>query len=348
MVDAVAAGMLLMKHNEAPRMNGSSRSSVNKEGFDRTALEVSVDGTGGAQASDSDGDSGDDTVIAPPVDDDSTLSTLPAASQLHNLFQTYTSSFTLERIRFDKLNVSDPDMPKTAPRAVPVPGKSNDVVGVVEGLNACLTSLIRELFKDSVITTDMKNALKHVVEPRMRNTQLKPLGPKTKHALAVFYERLLSAIAALQIACEKEDQEATHDTTSTRRPNLQLWEAVTADLTSLQCVFKKGARIGYLELGENAIEPTSAIGLRNRQIAKTLRNIRTQERELIRLHERQADHDEELQKLERKYTDVKPQLQRVNANIGFLHNKLQSFTDIPLIVAETIAAMQAPQETPKQ
>ena len=345
MVDAVAATMLLMRRGDASRVGGTGRPA--EDGYARpggppTDTPTVDAGTAAPVPSDSDADSGDD-VLVPPPDDESTLSTLPAASQLHRLFQTYSPSFTLEKIRFDRLNVEDVATSLSAkPREVPVPGKSSDVVSVVEGLNACLVSLIRELFKDAAISEEMKLALLHIVEPRARGVSMKALGTRTKHSLGVFYERLLSAITALQIACDKEDREATRDTTSTRRPNLQLWESVTADLTSLQCVFKKGARMGYLELGPNAIEPTSAIGLRNKQMAKTLKNIRTQERELIKLHERQADHDEQLQRLERHYVDVNPQIQRANANIGFLHSKLQSFTDIPLIVAETIAGMQAP------
>jgi hypothetical protein len=348
MVDAIAASMFLanMAQKRNPAQRQGARPPENNITADQTLIETDeVPPQKGVPMSDSDADSeaDDDTiVIQPQADNTKDLSSMPAASQLHRLFQTYNSTFALEKIRFDKLNVADLKQEQTKPREVPVPGQnSGEVVNVVEGLNACLTTLIHALFKESSLTKEMKNALAKIVEPRARNAELKSVSDKTGRSLEQFYIKLLSTMTVIQIACEKEDKEATHDTTSTRRPNLRLWEAVLADLTSLQCVFQKGARMGYMPVAENAVDPTSAIALRNRQIARTLRDIRSQERQLIQLHERQADHDEQLQKLERKYTDIMPMLQQATAKIDFLHDKLQSFSDIPLLVAESIASMEA-------
>ena len=291
--------------------------------------------TNDAHASDDDANSDDD--MMPPQPSEDTMKrcySLPAPAQLNNIFTTY-ADFSLTNIKFDNLNITDPpSAPHDArdTRAVPVPGSDNSVK-VVDGLNTSLKNLVRELFKDVANNKDVLGALQNIVA----NKALP--GKQNKERLRRFYDKLLQVITVLQVACEKEDTEAPRDSRSTRRPNLELWVSVLANLTSLQCVFQKGAHDGLMELDDTK-EPGVAIWERNKQIAKTRRDIGVNERFLIDLHGRLADHDQQLLQLESRYSDIKPRIQQANAQIHFLQQKLQSFTDIPLLVAETVANMQ--------
>ena len=86
-------------------------------------------------------------------------------------------------------------------------------------------------------------------------------------ALGIFYRSLVDVIKVLSIACADEAQGAPVYTESRRRPILQLWKGVLADLSALQSIFKYAYQHDSTIIGRvppDVIEPRVAVQIYNR------------------------------------------------------------------------------------